>query len=362
MEIRAAVLHQSDGPFQVETLELSGPASGEAVVRLAATGVCHTDFSCRRPGRRKLPLPAIFGHEGAGIVESVGPGVERFRPGDHVVLSYDSCGRCAHCHSGRAAYCDQFDQRNLTGLRPDGSTPVITRDGSPVAARWFGQSSFATHVLATERNMVRVEHSLPLELLAPLGCGIQTGAASVILGLKVGLGASIAVFGVGSVGIAAVMAARAVGAGTIIAVDPRESRRLLALEYGATTAVDAGDFDALERVRVSTGGVDFVLDTSGSATAIRQAIGLMRTMGRCGLVGAENGAVELRPTMLIGRHVTFFREGNAVPQTFIPFLIELWGDGRLPFDKLITHYGLDQINQAEADSRAGAVVKPVLLC
>ena len=361
MEVKAAVLHAPDEPFVVETVALARPSHGEALVRIVAVGVCHTDFRARNPGRRPASLPAIFGHEGAGIVEEVHPSVTRFRPGDHVVLSYDSCGWCAQCHSGSPAYCQEFDQRNLSGRRLDGTAAATGKDGSAVAARWFGQSSFATHAIATERNMVRVDPAYPLEVLAPLGCGIQTGAASVMVGLGVGAGARIAVFGVGSVGLAAVMSARAVGAQTIIAVDIRESRRRLALELGATVAIDATDPEAAAQIIAASGGLDFALETSGSTRAIGQAIDALAIGGRCGLVGAESAALELRPTKLIGRHLTFFREGNATPQLFIPFLIELWQSGRFPFDRLISNYRLEGINQAEADCMSADVVKPVLI-
>ncbi|MEU6371576.1 NAD(P)-dependent alcohol dehydrogenase [Streptomyces sp. NPDC046909] len=359
MKTHAVVLRDGAGPFTLEEVELAPPGPGEALVRIVGTGLCHTDLLTRHGF--PLPRPTVMGHEGSGVVEEVGPGVTRFAVGDHVVLSYDSCGWCAHCLDGEPSYCAEFAPRNLFGVRPDGSTPMTDRDGEPVAARWFGQSSLATHAIATERNMVRVDPELPLELLGPLGCGIQTGAGSVLLALEVRAGSSIAVFGAGAVGLAAVMAAKVAGASEIIAVDLNAKRRELALELGATRVVDGADPDVAARITGWTGGVDRALDTTAVPSVVVSALDSLRARGVCGLVGAGGDLTLPGRLMAAGVTVRYLMEGDAVPQRLIPRLIDLWQRGRFPFDRLIRTYALDAVNDAERDAAGGDTVKPVLL-
>lgn len=229
--------------------------------------------------------------------------------------------------------------------------------------RWFGQSSFATHALATVRNVVPVDQDLPLELLGPLGCSMQTGAGSVLISLGVSAGDSIAIFGTGAVGLAAVLAAQVAGATTIIAVDLHDSRLELARELGATHTLNGGDEDLAGQIRAIGGeGVQFSLDTTAEPEVVSTALACLRTTGVCGLVGVGGEEYRLDPTLLLmGRTVKGIIEGDAVPQLFIPRLIELWRQDRFPFDRLIKTYPLSEINQAEADAASGAVVKPVLL-
>ncbi|MEV5843599.1 NAD(P)-dependent alcohol dehydrogenase [Streptomyces sp. NPDC051985] len=359
MKVHAAVLRNGAGPFAVEEVDLAPPGPGEALVRIVGTGLCHTDLLPRHGF--PLPGPMVAGHEGAGVVEAVGPGVTQVVPGDHVVLSYDSCGWCARCLNGEPAYCAEFVPRNLFGLRPDGSTPMTDEDGRPIAARWFGQSSLATHAIATERNMVQVDRELPLELLGPLGCGIQTGAGSVLLALQVSAGSSIAIFGAGAVGLAAVMAAKVAGAGEIIAVDLHAKRRELALELGATRAVDGADPEVVARIKGWTGGVDRAFDTTAVPSVVVTAVDSLRARGVCALVGAGGDLTLPSRAMVGGVTVKYVMEGDAVPQLFIPRLIALWQQDRFPFDRLIRTYALDAVNDAERDAAAGETVKPVLL-
>ena len=359
MRIHAAVLRESDGPFAIEEVELAPPGPGEALVRVVGAGLCHTDLLSRHG--LSMPLPMVMGHEGSGVVEAVGPGVTRVAVGDHVVMSFDSCGWCARCLSSEPSYCDEFVARNFYGVRPDGSTPMTDRDGRPVSARWFGQSSLATHTIATERNLVRVDRDLPLEVLGPLGCGIQTGAGSVLLALEVSAGSSIAVFGAGAVGLAAVMAAKVAGASEIIAVDLNAKRRELALELGATRVIDGADPDVAARITGWTGGVDRAFDTTGVPSVVVTAMDSLRTRGVCGLVGVGGDITLPSWALTSGLTLKYLMEGDAVPQQFIPRLITLWQQGRFPFDRLIRLYALDEINEAERDAASGETVKPVLL-
>lgn len=355
MRIQAAVLRDPEKPFTIEDIELGEPGPGEVLVRVAGAGMCHTDVVLRM--LPQLPMPMVFGHEGSGVVAAVGPGVNSVAPGDHVVLSYDSCGQCAHCLTSMVPYCKQFKARNLTGLRVDGTSGATDSAGLPVGARWFGQSSFASHAIATERNVVAVDPSLPLEALGPLGCSLQTGAGSVLIALGVRPATSIAVFGTGAVGLAAVMAARVAGATEIIAVDLHQARRELALELGATRAIDGADPD----LAAAVGQVHYCFDTTGVPAVAATAISVLRPGGTCGLVGAGGGEITLRPEALAGRSLRYILEGDAIPQQFIPRLIQLWQRGRFPFDRLLRTYSLDEVNDAERDCADGTTIKPILL-
>jgi aryl-alcohol dehydrogenase len=361
MRTTAAVLHAADGPYSVGPVDLADPGPGEVLVRIAGAGMCHTDLL----GRTELVgKPVILGHEGSGVVEAIGgSGVSGVSVGDHVVLSFDSCGTCSNCLAAHPSYCAEFFPRNLSGQAVDGAVFATGEDGKPVAARWFAQSSFASHALATARNVVRVDPDLPLELLGPLGCGIQTGAASVLVSLGVTAGSSIAIFGTGAVGLSAVMAAVVAGATTIIAVDLLPSRLDLATDLGATHTINGADDDIAGQILAITGdGVQYSFDTTGGPAVVKTAVGSLRPTGTCGLVGVPQGDYVLDPVVLAGgRNLMGILEGDAVPQLFIPRLISLWQQGRFPFDRLITRYPLDQINQAEADATSGAAVKPVLV-
>jgi aryl-alcohol dehydrogenase len=361
MRTTAAVLRSADGPYTLESITLRDLRDDEVLVRVVGAGMCHTDVLPRAPGFIAAP-PIVTGHEGAGVVEAVGAAVHDIGVGDHVVLSFDSCHACRNCAHGKVAYCDTFMARNLFGRELDGTSTATDEHGGDVAARWFGQSSFAHHAIATARNTVVVDKSLPLELLGPLGCGIQTGAGSILVALDVQPGASVAVFGVGAVGLAGVMAAKVAGATTIVAVDLHDHRLELATELGATHVLrgDAADLSG-RLTAISGGGLDHAFDTTGVPAVIREALAGMRMGGSAALVGVQVGDLQLDGSALIGKTVTGVLEGSAVPQTFIPRMIELWQDGRFPFDRLIETFPLSQINEAEQASLAGRVIKPVLL-
>ncbi|GGU93175.1 aryl-alcohol dehydrogenase [Actinomadura cremea] len=365
MHIDAAVLRAFDAPFTIESLDLADPGPGEVLVRIAGTGMCHTDQMGRFPGDL-VAKPVVLGHEGAGVVEAVGPGVVGVTEGDHVVMSFDSCGTCADCRDGHPGFCPEMVALNMLAAPLDGVARLTDASGAAVHNRWFGQSSFATHALGTVRNVVPVTRDLApddLAKLGPLGCGVQTGAASALIALGVRAGDTFAVFGAGAVGLAAVMAARLAGAAAIIAVDLHESRLELARELGATHTLNGADDDLAGQIRGLTGGgVRYALDTTAVPDVVSTAVASLRTNGVCGLVGV--GATEYRldaNLLLMGRTVKGIIEGDAVPHTFIPKMIDLWRQGRFPFDRLIAAYPLGAINEAEADAHAGKVVKPVLL-
>jgi aryl-alcohol dehydrogenase len=364
MEIQAAVTESKGAPFEIRRLELDELRMHEVLVQVAACGICHTDLIIRDQWY-PVPLPAVLGHEGAGVVEAVGPAVSKVRPGDHVAMSYGSCGSCANCQRGRPWVCHDFFARNFGASRPDGTTALSER-GRAIHSHFFAQSSFATHAVATERNVTRLDADLPLEIVAPFGCGIQTGAGAVLNVFRPDAGSSIAVFGTGTVGLAAVMAARVAGCTTIIGVDVRPARLELAGAVGATQVVAADEGDSVEAVRELTGGlgVDFSVDTTGAPEVLRQAVYSTAPGGVCGVIGAPpfgtEVSLDVNQLMAAGRTVRGIVEGQSVPDVFLPSLIELWRQGRFPVDRIMTHYRFDQIDEAAHDAEEGRVVKPVL--
>lgn len=350
--IEAAVA-RGDGSFRIEQVEMEEPREDEVLVRIVGVGICHTDIDCceaAEPGE-----PVVLGHEGAGIVERIGKRVKGVRRGDHVVLSYQSCGACPECRHGHPAHCERFVELNFGCERIDGSNAY---DRSGVRGHFFGQSSFATYALATRRNLVKVPKNLPLEQLGPLGCGFQTGAGTVMNSLRMGSQSSLAIFGTGAVGLAAVMAARVLRAPTVIAVDVIPKRLKLALELGATHAVNGRRQNVAEAIRkIVPNGVDYALEITGSATVLRAAIESLSTNGTVAMIA--NPSVNRR-LLRRGQKMVSIIQGDADPQKFIPKLIRLFRTGKFPFDRLIRYYEFRDINRAVADAKRGRAIKPVL--
>jgi aryl-alcohol dehydrogenase len=363
MKITAAVLRAGDQPYSIEEVELADPRADEVLIRIVGAGMCHTDVLPRGPATISPP-PIICGHEGSGVVEAVGAEVDGIAVGDHVVLSYESCGACEACRADRPYACEQFWLRNLLGRRADFSTGVTDASGAEIPSRWFGQSSCATPSVATARNCVVVDKDLPLELLGPLGCGIQTGAGTTMSSdaLDVQPGTSIVVFGAGAVGLSALMGAVVRGATTVIAVDLHDARLELATELGATHTIRGDDPGLQARVLELTGGAGChsAVDTTGNPAVARTAMGCVRLGGRGALVGAALDEMSFDTLSVTGKTVFWVLEGNAKPQTFLPELLRLWQEGRFPFDRLIEQFPLAEIDAAEEASLSGRVVKPVL--
>lgn len=362
--VTAAVVREKGGPFTFEELTIeAGLRPEEVLIRVVATGLCQTDIHVRDQAL-PVPLPAVLGHEGAGIVERVGTAVNSVTPGDRVVMSYQSCGRCKPCLTGYPAYCASSFTANFGGSRPDGSNALRAGE-EEIHGHFFGQSSFATHALATERNVVRIEdEDVPLELLGPLGCGLQTGAGAVLNSLAVPAGASVVVIGAGTVGLAAVMAAQVAGASPVIAVDIVPERLGLARELGATHTIDAKEEDVAARIaEITGGGADYVLEITARPEMLTLAVDALAPLGTAALIGGAPAGAHAPVNMnalLGGRTVRGIAQGDSVPQLFIPRLIELYKAGRFPFDRLVTFYGFDRINEAATDTRTGASIKPVL--
>jgi aryl-alcohol dehydrogenase len=362
MRIDAAV-SRATAPYPVlETLDLEPPRAGEVLVRIVATGICHTDLRVHAGRGPGTPKPVVLGHEGAGIVEEIGVGVTTLRPGDHVVLSGSSCGVCPSCRRNLPSYCYEMLPRNFGGLRMDG-TSALSHDGERIFGQFFGQSSFARYALASERTAVKVPTDVPLEVLGPLGCGIITGTGAIINSLAVRAGASVAVFGTGGVGLAAVMAARLVGAARIIAIDVRADRLALARELGATDTIDAAAGDAGHAVRELTGhGVDYTLNTTAAPQVFSQALDCLTMRGTAAFVTSPVGEWQpaMFPMLANGRRLQGLLGGDAAPQFFIPLLVEYYRQGRLPLERLIRFYAFADIASAFRDMEHGEAIKPVL--
>lgn len=365
MRTTAAVLRAPDGAFAIEEVDIEEPGPGEVLVKLVASGMCHTDLSMRAP-HRPTPYPVVLGHEGSGTIEAVGSGVSGLDVGQPVVLSYVSCGQCRQCLSAEPTYCSRMFDLNFNCCRPDGSTS-LSAAGEQIGSHYFGQSSFASHAVVPARSVVPLADDRDLDILGPLGCGVQTGAGAVLNVFEPDPGQSIAIIGCGAVGLSALMAAVVSGCGPIIGVDTNESRLAKASELGATHVVDAsGEAPVVEALLDATSGrgVDFTFDAVGAPGTFEAAVESLAERGTCGFVAAGGAELtaEVSPRhLLFGRTITGILEGNSIPQLFIPQLIDLQRRGRFPFDELITRFPLAEINEAEAASHAGDVIKPLLL-
>jgi aryl-alcohol dehydrogenase len=364
MQISAAVVQEVGAPFTLAEVDLQEPAPDEVVVQIAGVGICHTDVAVKE-GHLPFPLPGVLGHEGSGTVVSVGADVTAVTVGDHVAISFHSCGQCPRCAMGEPAYCHNFLEYNFGGVRPDGSSGLASA-GTKLGANFFGQSSLATHALAHERNVVKLPPDVPVELVGPLGCGIQTGAGAVFNSLDVRPGSTVVVAGAGAVGLSAVMAAAVREAASIIAVDLHESRRALATGLGATHVVDPKAGPLAEQIReIAPAGADYAVDTTAVTPVVEQLLSSLGMRGMLGLIGVPADpqavfSVGLFQPPLLGLTIRGIVEGDADPQTFIPYLLDLHRQGRFPFDKLITTMPLTQINEAVEAQHRGEILKAVL--
>jgi len=363
VEIQAAVVTFRGAAFRPEMIRLDEPRADEVRVAVRAAGICHTDLvlaDLDAPGAH----PAVFGHEGAGVVEVVGSAVHGIAPGDHVLMSYDSCGFCGTCRGGRPFYCDHFGRLNFAGQRQDGSTALSRADGEAVRSHFFGQSSHANYANVRARTLVPLPHDVPFELAAPLACGIQTGAGAVLNTLRAKPQSHLAIAGLGGVGLGAVMAAALAGVGRVIAIDPVAVRRSLALDLGAHIALDPAAASFGEDLAAAAGALDHAFDTSGRQDTVTACFNALAAGGELVTVAAPNPPTwsfnALR--LLDGRRVRGIVMGEAIPQNFLPYLIEQWHAGRLPVEKIVTTFPLDHVESAVAAMRNHDVIKPVLTC
>ncbi|ABG42399.1 Alcohol dehydrogenase, zinc-binding protein [Paraglaciecola sp. T6c] len=362
---RAAICSGNEHPFVIEDVVLDALQPNELKIRMVASGICHTDLAVR-DGHLPVPLPGVLGHEGAGIVEEIGSEVTVAKPGDRIVMSFNSCGECPSCSVKSPTYCYQFFPYNWAGARVDG-THTMFKDDQPIHASFFGQSSFATHAIANQRNVIKVPESannIPLERLAPIGCGLMTGAGAVLRSLNVRANMPIAIFGIGTVGMAAIMAAKIAGANPIVAVDINEERLALAKELGATHAFN-GKENAIEKIKaLCPDGIAYGFDTTGFKSIIQDAFSLLSFKGILGIVGASGPEETLEfnelEFMSLGRTVKGILGGDSDLNGFIEELINYHVEGVFPFEKLIGYFEFNDINEAIKATETGEVVKPVL--
>jgi aryl-alcohol dehydrogenase len=360
IEMIGAVLSSRGGEFEIEQLELAEPKADEVLVRLTATGFCRTDEKVRQ-GARNVPTPVVLGHEGAGVVVKAGD-ITTLSENDHVVLTFAYCGDCPACDSGHPAYCERMDELNFGAV----GTAITAADGSPVHGSFFGQSSFATYAIVNERSAVRVEKDLPLELLGPLGCSIQTGAGSILNVLKPDETSILAVWGTGAVGLSAIIAATWANTGQIVALDVNPERLELARELGATHAIQVtpGNSPRSELQSLYPAGVSHAFDTTGRAEVLHDAVQSLATRGSAAFVGgARSGdevSLEINP-LLAGRSLQGIVQGDSDPQQLIPMLVDKIRHNQLPIDRLISRYPFEQINEAAKDTSAGRAIKAVVV-
>jgi len=363
MKVTAAVTHEQ-GKLSIETVELDAPKASEVLVKIVAAGVCHTDSA----GINQIipvTLPAIFGHEGVGIVEEVGVGVDTLKPGDKVILSYPSCGCCENCTEGATYACEDLNRLFFDGSYKDG-TKRFSTEGQPVSS-FFGQGSFASHVVVDARNAVKVDVELDdLKQLCSLGCGVQTGAGAVLCRMKPEPGSSIAIFGAGAVGLSAVMAAKIAGCSKIIVIDLVDARLELAKEMGATHVLNGKACDVPAAIMEITNGlgVNYGLEAVGVPVLVQQMLQVLGGEGLGVLVGVTGDAqIPVHANDLMDKNASFTGaiEGAANPKTFIPQLVQFYKEGRLPIDLMSKYYAFEDIEKAFEDSHTGEVIKPILV-
>ncbi len=362
---RAAVVAQSGAPFVLQDLTLAPPREDEVIVRLEACGMCHADLSAQS-GAIPFPLPGVLGHEGVGRVVERGAAVSDVAVGQRVVISFTSCGRCPACLNARPSYCVQWPVLNLVGGgRSDGSCS-LSDHARPIRSHFFGQSSFSHYVAASARAVVAVPDDVPASVLAPLGCGVQTGVYSATDVLRPRNGDRVAVFGAGAVGLSALMGLALTGASQVVAVDMHDGRLDLARELGATDVINARGCDVGAELAQLTGnaGLDGAIETSGNRGALEAAIAGLAAGGTCVVVGVpamgERASFDVVDVVARGLRIVGTNQGDANPRTAIPRLVELYRQGRLPIGKLVTAFAFEDINTARDASLDGRVVKPVL--
>ncbi|MGJ9459920.1 NAD(P)-dependent alcohol dehydrogenase [Oceanobacillus sp. CF4.6] len=359
MEIKAAVAKTVGEELKIEDVELTDPGAEEVLIKIVATGVCHTD--AESINGRGAPFPAVLGHEGAGIVEKVGSSVTNVQVGDHVVLSYSYCGECSQCLTGHQNLCERTVELNFGGKSKDGSNRIHQHNHA--LSTFFGQSSFATYSIANKNNVVKVDKDVDLALLGPLGCGIQTGSGTVMNSLNPEPGTSIVIYGGGAVGLSAVMAAKIMGLKHIIVVDLHQSRLDLAKELGATHTLNGKEVDVVKEIKeITNGGSHYAVETTGATPVIKQSVAALRVSGKVAIVGM-GGDVTLNFTndiLMEGKSIIGTVQGDSVPQLHIPKLVQYYKEGKFPFDKLVKFYDFEDINQAFEDSKTGITIKPIV--
>jgi alcohol dehydrogenase len=372
MKVRAAILREmgrsqpfaQSKPLSIEEVELANAGPGEVLIKVAAAGLCHSDLSVIN-GDRPRPMPMLLGHEVAGVIEEVGLGVNGFKPGDHVVTAFvPSCGHCLPCMSGRPALCEPGAAANAAGTLISGERRIILNDER--VNHHLGVSGFAEFAVLSTNSIVRIDESLPLDRAALFGCAVMTGVGAVVNTAQVAMGSTVAVIGLGGVGLNAVMAASMVGAVEVVAIDLQDSKLRLASDLGATSTFNAGSDDVVEAVRDLThGGVDYAFEMAGSVRAMDVAYRMTRRGGMTVSAGLSNPSHDFSL-----KHVSLVAEercirgsyiGSCVPLRDIPRFIALHQKGLLPVERLMSgEIGLEGINAAFDLLAEGQTVRQIL--
>jgi len=365
MKIKAMIAPGDGSEFIYADVEIDDPRPDEICIKIKAAGLCHTDILAQH-GVFQFGSAAVLGHEGAGIVERVGADITKVKVGDRVCLSFRSCGNCRKCEASQPASCQDFAPLNVSGGRVDGSK-TLSHDGQALASNFFGQSSFATHALTYEQNVVKIPHDIPFEIAAPLGCGVQTGAGAIMNSLDCEAGSSLIVAGCGIVGLSAVMAGKIKDCGPIVVIEPVAARRELALELGASHVIDPLAVSDLSETlkEIFPFGVHYALDTTARPDVLEALVGNLAVKGALGLVGLIDPNADFKCSaaalMAKGLSIHAIIEGDSHPDSFIPTLIEYYKAGRFPLNRLISTYPLKEINTAIKDHSAGDCAKIVLI-
>ena len=360
-KIRAAILNNPESDFKIDDVTLAELADNEVLVEIKACGICHMDIEAKS----FMPMPMVLGHEGAGIVVETGKNVSSVKPGDHVILSYAACGECTQCDDHQPYHCSNSWEVTFSGTRLDG-THTVFRSEEPVNAAFFQQSSFASHAITMERGLVKIDPSVPFEIAAAIPCGFLTGTGVVMTQFKLGGEDSLIVFGVGAVGLGAIMAAKKAGVKRVLAVDIVESRLSLAAQLGASDVIDAGNGDVVELVgKLCPEGVSYILETTGNARVFNDAIDCLEVGGEMAvsILPAPMEEFEFRPFTMFTKAATLSSVsfGRANAHEMLPKMLEWYHDGDFPVDQLIQEYAFEHINEACAAMCSGEVIKPVIV-
>ncbi|RSH76960.1 uncharacterized protein EHS24_003898 [Apiotrichum porosum] len=372
-QTQAWVVDELNGPFVLRDVTLDDPLEDEVLIEMVASGICHTDLLVASGHLPDNKFPVILGHEGAGYVVKAGAKAGRLQPGELVLLSFACCEDCDPCKTGATYACDTWTPINFLKQRASGNPAVgVLGDGNlkgkPVEGSFFGQSSFARHALVKESSCVVVPKGTDVKTLAPLGCGLQTGAGGVFNAANVQPHNTVLVSGLGGVGMAALFAAASIGAKTIIVVDINEERLKLAKELGATHAVNpkslSGTTTPEEARRLTDGrGVDFVIECTGHPAAAKDAFLSLGMRGRMVQIGSSPGelSVGFNDILLGLRSIEACVEGNDSPHRLVPRLVELHKQGKFPVDRIVKTYPWKEMHQALEDMHSGKVIKPILV-
>ncbi|KAJ4328804.1 hypothetical protein N0V84_000814 [Fusarium piperis] len=367
----ALVTEKPGDKFEMKPIILDEVRGDEVLVEMKYSGICHTDVLLQNGLIPGVEYPAIFGHEGAGIIRALGKDVKdkSLQVGDHVLLSFNVCGKCKKCVAGKPSFCHIHSPVNVGSVRlSDGSTPARLEDGRSVRSQFFGHSSFARVSVVAERSVVKCPYPESLPYYAPLGCGFQTGAGTVLNALKPDKTQTVVIFGMGSVGIAALMAAAYLQVKLLVAVDVVDEKLANAKEFGATHVVNSrtcGEGGIEAKIRdITDGGADFAIDCTGLIPVIESLFGCLAPGGTATSVGVPppNSVVRIEPQtfLLENKRYVGVVEGGSHPQKFVPELMALHRQGHFPVEKLCTVYSVKDFEKALADMRGGKVVKPII--